>query len=74
MSCIHRFTPYNSRGVVFEEEIACQISREYQMEIDSETIPSSPSAVQREIDVISVDPVAPVNMPRDIVVGHKRLT
>jgi hypothetical protein len=49
------------------------------MEIDSETIPSPPSAVQRETNIIPVDPVvpvdpiAPVDMPRDIVVGHKRL-
>jgi hypothetical protein len=52
------------------------------MEIDSETIPSPPSAVQRETYIISVDPVAPIdpvfpadlvapiNMPRDITVGH----
>jgi hypothetical protein len=37
-----------SRDVVLEEEIAFQGSRESQMEIDSETIPSPPSAVQRE--------------------------
>ena len=46
------------------------------MEIDSETILSPPSTVQREtnfIPVDPVDPVAPVDMPRDIVVGHKRL-
>jgi hypothetical protein len=42
------------------------------MEIDSETIPSPPSTVQRETDIIPADPVAPVDMPRDIVVGHKR--
>jgi hypothetical protein len=69
-----------SRDVVFEEEIAFQRSRESQMEIDSETIPSPPSAVQRETNIIPVDPVvpadpvAPVDMPRDIAVGHKRPT
>jgi hypothetical protein len=42
-----------SRDVIFEEEIAFQRSRESQMEIDSETIPSPPSAVQRE----TVDPL-----------------
>ena len=49
------------------------------MEIDSEkkeeTIPSPPSAVQRETitDAVDpVDPVAPVDAPRDITVGHKR--
>jgi hypothetical protein len=42
------------------------------MEINSETIPSPPSAVQRETDIIPVDPVAPVDMPRDIAVGNKR--
>jgi hypothetical protein len=61
-----------SRDVSFEEEIACQRSRESQMEIDSETIPSPPSAVQRETNIIPSDPVAPVDMPRDIAVGHKR--
>jgi hypothetical protein len=35
-----------------------------------ETIPSPPSTVQREI---VIDRVAPVNVPRDIGVGHKRL-
>jgi hypothetical protein len=42
------------------------------MEIDSETIPSPPSVVQRETDIIPADSVAPVDMPRDIAVGHKR--
>jgi hypothetical protein len=47
------------------------------MEIDSETIPSPPSTVQRETNIIPVDrvvpvdPVAPVDMPKDIAVGHK---
>jgi hypothetical protein len=41
------------------------------MEIDSKTIPSPPSAVQRETDI---NPVVPVDMFRDIAVGHKRLT
>jgi hypothetical protein len=54
------------------------------MEIDSETIPSPPSAVHRETYIIPDDPIAPVdpvapadsfsprNIPRDITVGHKR--
>jgi hypothetical protein len=41
------------------------------MEIDSKTIPSPPSTVQREKDII---PIAPVDMFKDIVVGHKRPT
>jgi hypothetical protein len=67
-----------SRDVIFEEEIAFRRSKESEMEIDSETIPSPPSVVQREttivpVDrVVSVDPVAPVDVPRDIVVGHKK--
>jgi hypothetical protein len=36
-----------------------------------ETIPSPPSAVQRET---TIDPVDPVDVPKDIVVGHKRPT
>jgi hypothetical protein len=63
-----------SRDVVLEEEIVFQRSRESQMEIDSKTIPSPPSAVQRETNIIPVDPVAPVDMFRDIAVGHKRPT
>jgi hypothetical protein len=62
-----------SRDVVLEEEIVFQRSRESQMEIDSKTIPSPPSAVQRETN-IPVDPVVPVDMFRDIAVGHKRPT
>jgi hypothetical protein len=54
------------------------------MEIDSETIPSPPSAIQRETYIILDEPIAPVdplastnlvaprNIPRDITVGHKR--
>jgi hypothetical protein len=42
------------------------------MEIDSETIPSPPSAVQRETDIIPSDPVAPIDMSKDIAVGNKR--
>jgi hypothetical protein len=67
-----------SRDVIFEEEVAFQRSKESRMEIDSETIPSPPSAVQRETTIIPVDPfdlvnhVAPVDVPRDIAVGHKR--
>jgi hypothetical protein len=55
-----------SRDIVLEEEIAFQRSRESQMEIDSETIPSPPSAAQRETYIV------PVDMPRDITIGHKR--
>jgi hypothetical protein len=47
------------------EEIAFQRSRESQMEIDSETIPSPPSTVQRETNIIPADPVAPVKMFKD---------
>jgi hypothetical protein len=50
---------------IFEEEIAFQRSRESQMEIDSETIPSPPSTIQRETTIIPVDPVDPV-APVDI--------
>jgi hypothetical protein len=39
------------------------------MEIDSETILSTPSAVQRETNIILV---VPVDMFIDIAVGHKR--
>jgi hypothetical protein len=53
-----------SRDVVLEEEIAFQRSKESQMEIDSETIPSPPSAFQRETDIIPADPVAPVDMSK----------
>ena len=66
------------RDVTFEEEIAFQRSIESQMEIDSDTIPYAPSIVQRETNIIlvdpvvPVDPVTPVNVPRDIAVGHKR--
>jgi hypothetical protein len=61
-----------SRDVIFEEEIAFQRYKESHMEIDSETIPSPPSIVQRETTIIPGDLVAPVDIPRDIVVGHKR--
>jgi hypothetical protein len=64
-----------SKDVIFEEEIAFQRSKKSQMEIDSETVPSPPLAVQREttIDPLDlVDPVNPVDIPRDIAVGHKR--
>jgi hypothetical protein len=44
------------------------------MEIDIETIPSPPSTFQRETHIISVDPFAPIDMFRDIAVGHKRPT
>jgi hypothetical protein len=42
-----------------------------QNEKKEEIIPSPPSAVQRETNIIPVDPVAPVDMPRDIAVGYK---
>jgi hypothetical protein len=58
-----------SRDVAFEEEITLQISRESQME--SETIPSPPSTVQRETNIFPANPVALVDMPRDIAIGHK---
>jgi hypothetical protein len=61
-----------SRDVIFEEEIAFQRSRESQMEIDNKIVPSPPSTIQRETTIIPTDPVAPVDIPRDIAVGHKR--
>jgi hypothetical protein len=63
-----------SKDVVLEEEIVFQRSRESQMEIDSKTIPSPPPAVQRETDITLADPVDPVDMFRDITVGHKMPT
>jgi hypothetical protein len=46
------------------------------MKIDNEkkeeTITSPPSTVQRETITDPVDPVAPVDVPRDIAVGQKR--
>jgi hypothetical protein len=53
------------KNVVLEEEIVFQRPRESQMEIDSETIPSPPSAIQRETYII------PVDIFRDIAVWHK---
>ena len=44
------------------------------MEIDSEITPSPPSATEREIDIILVDPLSPVDMFIDIAVGHKTPT
>jgi hypothetical protein len=44
------------------------------MEIDIKIIFSPPSAVQRETNIIQVDLVPPVDMFRDIAVGHKRPT
>jgi hypothetical protein len=61
-----------SKDVVLEEEIAFQRSRESQIDIDSETIPSPPSTVQRETNIIPAEPVAPIDMFIDIAVGHKR--
>jgi hypothetical protein len=40
--------------------------------IDNEMIPSSPSSFQRETDSIPAILAAPVDMPKDIVVGNKR--
>ena len=48
------------------------------MEIDSKTMLSPPSTIQRKTNIIPVDPVAPVapvapvDMFRDIAVRHKR--
>jgi hypothetical protein len=65
-----------NKDVTFEEETTFRRSRESHMEIDSEkreeTVPSPPSTVQRETVTDPVDPVAPVDVPRDIVVGSKR--
>ena len=41
------------------------------MEIDNETIPSPPSVVQREKDIIPIDPVALVDIFKDIAARHK---
>jgi hypothetical protein len=38
------------------------------MEIDNETIPSPPSAIQMETDIIPANPVAPIDMSRDIAI------
>jgi hypothetical protein len=62
-----------SRDVTFEEEITFRRSRESHMEINSEkkegTIPSPPSAVQRETVTNPIDLVALADVPRDIAVG-----
>jgi hypothetical protein len=63
-----------SKDIVLKEEIVFQRPKESQMEIDSETIPSPPSTVQRETNITPVDPGSPVDMFRDIAVGHKRPT
>ena len=55
-----------SRDVALEEEIVFQRSRESEIEIDNKTIPSPPSAVQREttiIPVVPADPIAPIDIP-----------
>jgi hypothetical protein len=44
------------------------------MEIDSETIPSPPSKIQREIDITPGYPVSTIDMFIDIAVGHKMPT
>jgi hypothetical protein len=41
------------------------------MEIDTETIPSPPSEIQRETNITPVYPGYPVDMFRDITVRHK---
>jgi hypothetical protein len=41
------------------------------MEIGSETVPSPPSAIQRETTIIPADPISLVDIPRDIAVGNK---
>jgi hypothetical protein len=71
-----------SRYVTFEEEVAFRRSRGSHMEINSERheemvpSPPHPPTLQREIiDPIDlIDPIAPVDAPRDIVVGQKRPT
>jgi hypothetical protein len=44
------------------------------MEIDSETIPSLPSTIQRETNITPGYPISPVDMFRDIAVGNKMPT
>jgi hypothetical protein len=44
------------------------------MEIDSKTIPSPPSTIQRETDITPGYPGYPVDMFRDIAVRHKMPT
>jgi hypothetical protein len=56
---------------VLEEETIFQRPRESQIKIDSETIPSPPSTIQRETCITPGYPVSPVDMFRDIAVGHK---
>jgi hypothetical protein len=40
------------------------------MEIENKIIPSPPSTVQRETNIIQVYRIPPVDMFRDIAVGH----
>jgi hypothetical protein len=44
------------------------------MEIDSETIPSPSSTIQRETNITPGYPGSPINMFRDIAVRHKMPT
>jgi hypothetical protein len=44
------------------------------MEIDNETIPPPPSAIQRETNITPGYPRYPVDMFRDIAVRHKMPT
>jgi hypothetical protein len=66
-----------SRDVTFEEEVAFSRSRGPHMEIDSEIqeemvpSPPHPPTIQRET-VDPIDHVAPIDVPRNIVVGRKR--
>jgi hypothetical protein len=65
-----------NKDVTFEEEIAFRRSKESHMDINNEkkeeTIPSPPSTVQRETIGDPVDPIAPVDVLRDIAVGQRR--
>jgi hypothetical protein len=73
-----------SRDVSFGEEVSFRKSRRSHMEIDSEreeemvSSPPDPSTVQREpVEtaelVDSIDPVHPIDDPKEITVGRKRL-
>jgi hypothetical protein len=45
-----------SRDVTFEEEIAFRRSKESQMEIDREIVPSPSLTIQRDIIIDPIDP------------------
>jgi hypothetical protein len=57
-----------------EDIMNFQRPRESQIEIDSEIIPSPPSAVHRDTNIIPADPVSPADMFIDIAVEHKMPT